>query len=93
MRGEPIRIWGIRSKLDTQIDIDNLNPGLVPLYECLEACRFSGYTWYEWEEQLDSEQRAIAIAHYRMHNLIETHVQQELERQRGNPNRSRANRR
>jgi hypothetical protein len=51
----------------------------VPEIEEREAAIFCGYTWKEWQEfsLLDPEgrwNRAAGIAHYRLHHLIEQHI-------------------
>ena len=51
----------------------------MPEIEEREAAIFCGYTWKEWLEfdLLDQEgrwNRASGIAHYRLHYLIEQHV-------------------
>lgn len=53
-------------------------PGYVAEYECREAARFSNYTWLEFES-LDRYERATIIAYYRMHGLVERHVQQAID--------------
>ncbi len=45
---------------------------MVPLFEEMEACRFSGYTWRHWRA-LDPMERAAGVAHHRVHHLVETH--------------------
>jgi len=47
-------------------------PHLVPLMEEMEAMRFAGYTLRQWTE-MESEEKAFAVAHYRLHGLVEMH--------------------
>ena len=51
---------------------------MVPEYEEREASVFSHYNWMQWQE-LPWNERAEAVAHYRMHSLIESHMQQAIE--------------
>lgn len=55
--------------------------GLVPEYECREAAVFAGYTRLQWEE-IDWQERAAVIAHYRVHNLVEAHIQDAADQER-----------
>lgn len=45
---------------------------MVPLFEEMEACRFSGYTWRQWRE-LDPLERGAGVAHHRVHLMVENH--------------------
>lgn len=82
-----------RRYINADIDIYSSLPGVVPDYECMEACKFGGYSWSTWFE-LDNYFRASCVAHYRMHNLIEAHVTDSVRRaQDGAARSSRANRR
>jgi len=47
-------------------------PDLVPVYEEREASRFSGYTPTAWRD-LPHEERAMCVAHYRVHKMVEMH--------------------
>lgn len=57
--------------------------GLVPEMEEREASVFAQYTWQDWLA-LTWQERANAIAHYRLHHLIDLHrndaVSSELRR-------------
>lgn len=46
---------------------------MVHDYECREAAVYLGYRWPEFV-QLGWFDKACAVAHYRLHNLIEAHV-------------------
>jgi len=46
--------------------------GVVPLFEEMEAMIFSHYNQREWQG-LESNDKALAVAHYRMHRLVELH--------------------
>lgn len=75
----------ISSSIETGITVTALVPGFVPLYELQEACLYGNYSWHEWKS-LDHDEQVYCVAAYRMHNLIERHVQQAVnkhaERQR-----------
>lgn len=70
--GEPIEWVPVRDVVETGIEMDPLLPGLVPLYEEREAAVYGHYNWREWRE-LEPQERAFAVAQYRMHHLIELH--------------------
>jgi hypothetical protein len=58
----------------------------VPEIEEREAALFCGYTWKEWQqfELTDPAgrwERASGIAHYRMHSMIERHVDESISRE------------
>lgn len=53
--------------------------GQVPEFEAREACIYTNYNWSEWIE-LEVDERALLIAQYRMHNLIEAHVNDAASR-------------
>ncbi len=55
-------------------------PGTVPIYEALEAAIYCGYSTARWWD-VDYLERARAVAQYRMHNLIESHVQNAINRE------------
>ena len=50
---------------------------MVPEFEEREAATFVQVSWAEWLE-MDWQEKASAIAHYRAHNLIEAHVQHAI---------------
>lgn len=95
--GTQITETHLPKQLDIGIDIRSTVPGVVPTYECMEACKFGGYTWSQWLDTLDYDTRVEVLAHYRMHNLIESHIHavaaSASRRNNGAANRSRANRR
>lgn len=92
--GSQITETQLPKQLDIGIDIRSTVPGIVPIYECMEACRFGGYTWLQWISELEYDTRVEAIAHYRMNHLIESHIHAVASRRNnGAANRSRANRR
>lgn len=55
--------------------------GVVPEIEAREAAVFSGYTWPSWND-LEPDQRASSVAHYRLHLLIDSHINDAVERSR-----------
>ena len=52
---------------------------MVSEFECREAAAFVHVSWRQWQA-LISDERAKAIAHYRMHIVIETHVSDAIAR-------------
>lgn len=75
--GIPIEEYPIRRTLDSGIEMYS-EFGLVPEFEEREACVFSNYTWKEWLSN-EWQERAQAVAHYRLHHIIDSHVQQAAE--------------
>jgi hypothetical protein len=65
--------------MDSGISVESEIPGLVPEYECREAAHFVGVPWRGWLK-LEGEERASAVAHYRMHLLIDAHVADASEK-------------
>jgi hypothetical protein len=63
--------------VNTGIGIEPQLPGFVPEYECREVAAFAHYNWDEWLE-LTNGNRVRAIAHYRLHRLVDQHVQHAL---------------
>jgi hypothetical protein len=72
----PLTRLTIKQTLNLEIAFET-PAGLVPEYECREACVYLGYRWPEWE-QLHWFERANAVAHYRTHALIEAHINDEM---------------
>ena len=70
--GQDIMETRIRHGVRTGLSFGRLLPGMVPLYEELEAMRFAGYNQLAWQE-LGPDERAESVAHYRMHQLVEMH--------------------
>lgn len=67
----------------TGIQIIGLVEGVVAEFEEREAAIFSGYTWKEWQEfdlldPVGRWSRASGVAHYRLHSLIEQHVEDAI---------------
>lgn len=54
-----------------RVDAQQLPLGIGVWFERREAARFALYKWHEFLELPDGEQAGI-IAHYRMHNRIES---------------------
>lgn len=69
---------GLPSKVNVGISIES-NQGFVSEYEMREACLYVGHTWASWSE-LDSDERASCVAHWRMHLLIEAHVNEAVSK-------------
>jgi hypothetical protein len=78
--GEPIDDVPVRQTVNTGIAIQS-NNGFVPEYEEREAAVFALIPWSEWDS-LSWYERAAAVAHYRMHQTIETHVNDAVESER-----------
>lgn len=78
----------LRESVKTGIEYDTLFPGLVPPYEEREAALFSGYTPTAWRE-LDPEERAMCVAHHRLHNLIALHQSDAVHSEIGRRSRNR----
>lgn len=77
--GTPIREYPLHRKFDSGIDT-YAPSGYVSEYEVREAARFGNYSWSAWLE-LDYADRAVAVAHYRIHHLIEAHVNDAVDRE------------
>ena len=54
-----------------------MHPGVVSEYEALEAAVAGNYTWTQFT-RLSVEDKALCVARYRMHNRIDSVVQQEV---------------
>lgn len=74
----PILEYPLARRVNTGISIQAM-PGVVPEYEEREAAVFAHYNWSDWCS-LDWTERANAVAHYRLHSLIESHVNEAVER-------------
>jgi hypothetical protein len=60
-------------KVSTGLDYGVLLPDCVPIYEEREAAVYCRYTPAEFRA-LPLEERAAVVAQYRLHQLVETHV-------------------
>lgn len=78
VQGIPIRELHLPQRINVGISIE-ANEGFVSEYECREAAIFGHYNWSEWQN-LESSDRIEAIAHWRMHLLIESHVGEAVHR-------------
>jgi len=65
-------------RIDTGI-LQATTSGLVSEYEEREAAIFALYTPEQWL-QLDWHERALSVAQYRCHFLIEAHMQEAVAR-------------
>lgn len=70
--GQPIELVSVRDVVDTGIEYESVMPGMVPLFEEREAAIYCRYNWSEWRA-LDFEERAYAVAQYRMHTIVAQH--------------------
>ncbi len=68
---------GIKHPVETGIRLGTQLSSAIPPYEEREAARFSLYNWTAWQE-LSSGEKAMAVAHYRLHHMIDTHQQDAL---------------
>lgn len=68
--------------LDSGIEVGGGLPGYVPEYECREACVYAVATWYDWLHVMDGLDRAAAVAHYRVHLMIDAHINDAAEQRR-----------
>lgn len=82
----------MRRNVDSGIAVTPSFEGVVPEYEMLEAASYSHISFGEWE-QLESLDRARAMALYRMHNTIEAHVQDAVNKRGNNQRRTSTGRR
>lgn len=78
--GEPIDEYPLNKHVSHGIEI-KANNGFVPEYEEREAAVFALIPWANWEI-IPWQERAAAVAHYRMHNLIESHVNDAIDSKR-----------
>lgn len=53
---------------------------VVPEYEQREACIYANYNWHQWVNLIDWYERAMCVAQYRLHHMIESHVQDKSNR-------------
>ncbi len=69
--------------MSTGILIGSQFAGTIPAYEEREAARFGLYNWTEWR-LLNNDDKAMAVAHYRINGMISLHqqdaVNNEMER-------------
>lgn len=77
--GEPIQTYRLNQGVKTGIFQTALIEGLVPEIEEREAAIFCGYTWKEWLEfdlsdPIDRWNRVSGIAHYRIHKIIQSNM-------------------
>lgn len=82
----------MRRNVDSGIAVTPSFAGVVPEYEMLEAASYGHVSLVEWES-LESLDQARIVALYRMHNTIEAHVQDAVNKRGNNQRRSSAGRR
>lgn len=78
IQGMPIREVYVPRRLEVGISIDT-QPGFVPEYEVREAAVYTRHSTIEWNA-LDPIEQAACVAHYRMHLLIESHVNEAVHK-------------
>lgn len=74
----PIRDVVIPRRIEVGISTDT-QAGFVSEYEVREAAHYTGHNSLEWAA-LDADEQAACVAHYRMHLLIESHVNEAVHR-------------
>jgi hypothetical protein len=74
----PLSEWILPSKLDSGISLEAQLLGLVPELEAREAAVYTLIPWDQWV-RLDSIARAYAVAHYRVHLSIQSHMHDAAE--------------
>jgi hypothetical protein len=81
--GTPIQDYQLPTKLSVGITIEALEMslGMVPEYEAREAAVYSHCPWTTWTQEYNSYERACAVAHYRIHLAIESHVSDAADHQ------------
>lgn len=71
----------MKYKEQSDIDIDIVyvspGPGIVPVFETMEAANAGGYTWSEYE-RLSYHKKLECVAWFRMHNKVDRVVQNEI---------------
>ncbi len=77
--GERIESYPLSEQIDTGITYGTLLPDTVSPYEEREACIKGNYNWQEWQE-LSWQDRAEAVAHYRLGLLLDLHRNDALTR-------------
>ena len=88
--GQPLTEFHLAKRVSSGISIEAEVPGQVPEYECREAAVFVGVTWRDWQNVLLGEERAYAVAHYRMHLMLDAHMNDAAWRQSENDRAMRA---
>ena len=86
MRGVPIQNLYLPDRLNLEINYETFY-GCVSEMEAREAAIYCNYTLAEFDE-LPYSEKALSIAQYRLHNLIEAHVSYAANRRsHGRPNK------
>lgn len=75
--GEIITAVHLPQRVKVGIEIEPEHEGFVPEYEAREAAVFGNYNYSQWQS-LSSWERAAGVAHYRMHLLVESHVNEAV---------------
>ena len=70
--GQPILTYPLGNRVDAGIR-QEVQAGFTSQYECREAAKFSLYNWDQWLD-LNVDERAMCIAHYRLSHAIEANV-------------------
>lgn len=91
MQGRPIQEVTLPKKIHVDIAIESAN-GCVPAYEEREAAIFAGLSWLEYQNQ-EWYERADMVAHYRLHSLVERHVQEAIEHEQERKSRPKGGKR
>lgn len=86
--GQPIQTVRIKHSVPTSIRIGTQFTGSISAYEEREAARFGFYNWTEWR-LLTNDDKAMAIAHYRVNGLISLHQQDAVNDEMEHRNKKR----
>lgn len=87
-QGIPLREYPLRQKFSSGIEFAT-DAEYVSEYEAREAARFGGYNYMQWLE-LEPEERALGVAHYRTHLMLEAHIADAAEKAAAIAERTRA---
>lgn len=70
--GIPIHLHPLPRTVNSGIVVGQAN-GEVSEYDCRESCVYAHYNWMQWIE-LHWWERSMCVAQYRIHLLIDAHV-------------------
>ncbi len=75
--GIPIWEHSLKHSVETGITFGTVAPEIVPEFEAREAAVYCHYNPREFEG-LPIDEQARAVAQYRLHNIVENHVQDAM---------------
>lgn len=73
----PIKKYRIRHEIPIDIRYHKIHPNIVSEFEVMEACVACNYNWEEFLK-LPLDRQAVCVAQFRMHNRIDSVVNQEV---------------